>query len=226
MRGMWLHTDSTGWLPQCFQVYQPSCNKCIWVSLPCASQYESFLGGYVHENKGLFFPFSNKSWVMKDKDKFAPWLPRLSTAFWGIVFCRNQLMSGVFCGALRGGFTTREQKSVTLFPVACRRGLSGLVETPTWLGQEPIWLITAGGSLTPEGEQGFGALLCGLLRTLPQGCAAGLKAVWVIMILERAFIWTSNVTWGVGDSRKNTFYAADDVSWEQKRFQRSALRRF
>lgn len=80
-------------------------------------------------------------------------------------------MSGVFRGAHRGGFSIREQKSVTLFPVACRRGLSGLVETPTQPGLEPIWLIIAGGSLTPGGEQGFGALLCGLLRTLPKGCA-------------------------------------------------------
>lgn len=68
-------------------------------------------------------------------------------------------MTGVFCGAHRGGFSTKEQKSVPLFLVACRRGLSGLVETPTQPGLEPICLIIAGGSLTPGGEQGFGAFL-------------------------------------------------------------------
>lgn len=99
-------------------------------------------------------------------------------------------MSGVFRGAHRGGFSTREQKSVTL----SRRGFSGLVETPTQPSLEPIWLIISGRSLTPGGEQGFGALLSGLLRTLPKGCASGLKAAWVIMIPEWAFIWTGNVT--------------------------------
>lgn len=135
-------------------------------------------------------------------------------------------MSGVFRGAHRGGFSTREQKSATLSPAAGRRGSSGLVETPAQPSLEPIWLIITGGSLTPGGEQGFGALLCGLLRTLPKGCASGLKAAWAIMILEWAFIWTDNVTWGTGDTRENTFSAAGDVSGEQKRFQRSARRHF
>jgi hypothetical protein len=67
-------------------------------------------------------------------------------------------------------------------------------DTNNGSGLAPIWLIIAGGSLTPGGEQGLGALLCGLLGTLPRGCAAGLKAAWVIMILEWAFMWTSNVT--------------------------------
>lgn len=68
------------------------------------------------------------------------------------------------------------------------------METPTQSGLAPIWLIIAGGSLTPGGQQGLGALLCGLLGTLLKGYAAGLKAAWVIMILEWAFMWTSNMT--------------------------------
>ena len=39
------------------------------------------------------------------------------------------------------------------------------------------------------------------------------------MILEWAFMWTRNMTRGLGDTRDDAFYAARDVSREQKQLQ-------
>lgn len=103
-------------------------------------------------------------------------------------------MSGVFHEALRWLFDEGTEVSDTFSCGTLKGFCLVLWRHQQQSGLAPIWLIIAGGSLTPGGEQGLGALLCGLLRTLLKGYAAGLKAAWVIMILKWAFMWTSNVT--------------------------------